>query len=219
MGIFDLNEDAIVIREPFMGSNLYYIDDFYKHPDDIAELFNKIPTYKHSGLKHPNFESLNGVYFNDRRISMKTDEITKVWDYLSSICNQKPNIAYASGLYVLTNQHNFTDKGFNNYKDNYWHPHKDTGYTSLVYLNKHDDVCGTNLYKSVKPDLPATRGEHVDPWRSKENWEIITTLKPKFNRCVLFDGLKFIHGMHIPDDRYFGKNYRLNQVFFFQEET
>ena len=80
--MFDLNEEAVVIREPFMGSNLYYIDDFYKHPDDIVELFNKTPTYKHTGLKHPNFESLNGVYFNDRRISMKTDEITKVWDYL-----------------------------------------------------------------------------------------------------------------------------------------
>ena len=29
MGIFDLNTKAVVVKEPFMGSNLYYIDNFY----------------------------------------------------------------------------------------------------------------------------------------------------------------------------------------------
>ena len=33
---------------------------------------------------------------------------------------------------------------------------------------------------------------------------------------VLFDGLKFPHGMDISNDFYFNKKYRKNQVFFFK---
>ena len=75
MGIFDLNTEAIVVKEPFMGSNLYYIDNFYKNPNEIADLFNKIPNCKHIPGMEPNAKSLNGIHFDDRRIKLKTDEI------------------------------------------------------------------------------------------------------------------------------------------------
>ena len=153
--------------------------------------------------------------FEDRRHVIKNKEITPVYDHLSKICGHIP-ISMHKDDTILTNIMKFNRNDFNNYKDNYWHPHTDCGYTAIVYLNKSDDVCGTNLYKSIKPDLPVTRGEHVDPWRSKENWERITTLKPAFNRCVLFDGRKFFHGMHIPNELYCGDEYRMNQVFFFE---
>ena len=40
------------------------------------------------------------------------------------------------------------------------------------------------------------------------------TLVAKYNRMVLFDGM-IPHAMDISNDRYFGEEYRKNQVFFF----
>ena len=60
--------------------------------------------------------------------------------------------------------------------------------------------------------------EHYRPWRPKKDFKILKTLEPEYNRLVFFDGLKFIHGANFPDDRYFGEEYRTNQVFFFLED-
>ena len=178
-------------------------------------MLRNTPSYLH----HPNRDiiqySLNGRYFEDRRHDIDNKEITPIYDHLSKICGQAP--LYESSC-ITTNKTLFFKNKFNDYKNNHWHPHIDCGYNALIYLNKGNSECGTNLYREVKPDLPESIGEHVEPWRSKENWEIIKTIKPKFNRCVLFDGLRFPHGMYIPNDRYFGEEYRLNQVFFFRDE-
>jgi len=216
MTLYELNEQAVVVQESFMGSNIYYIDDFYKHPDDIVKYFDMTysPIHRETNIRD-GCQSLNGKYFDDRRHHIVTNgEIVSVYNHLSKICGHTPLLKYYP---ILTNKTRFFKNKFNDYKNNYWHPHKDPGYTALIYMNKDDSECGTNLYNDVKPDLPETRGEHVDSWRSKENWEIMKTLKSKFNRCVLFDGNKFTHGMHIPDERYFGDQYRLNQVFFFED--
>jgi hypothetical protein len=210
MGIFDLNENANVVKEPFMGSNLYYIDNFYKNPDSILEFFSKSPKNKHTPGRDTNAETLNGIYFDDDRITIENNEVSKVWNHLSDICGHSP-----VDIQVLTNHFRFRDKNFNKSKDNFWYPHIDHGYTAIVYFNKNDTICGTNLYRSIQEDLPISRGEHVDPWRSKQNWELLTTLKPAYNRCVIFDGEKFPHGMHITDNCYFDEEYRTNQIFFF----
>jgi hypothetical protein len=59
--------------------------------------------------------------------------------------------------------------------------------------------------------------EHVLPWKSKDKYKIIKSFMPKYNRLVLFDGFKFIHGMNICNDNYFDEGYRFNQVFFFKQ--
>ena len=171
MGVFDLNDKSPIQVEKIMGSNIYYIDNFYKKPDTIVKFLNTVPATIHDPEKDAGFKSFNGVHFPTR---------------------------------------------FNDYKNNFWHPHTDTGYTALIYFNKNDSECGTNLYRNTSPDTENNVGEHVVPWRSKSKWKIIKTLKPKFNRCVLFDGDFFPHGMHIPNDKYFKDEYRLNQVVFFQ---
>jgi hypothetical protein len=216
MTLFDLNEKAVVVQESFMGSNLYYIDDFYKHPDDIVKYLDTTYAPRHTGVYTADgCQNLNGKYFDDRRHCIVTNrEILSVYTHLSKICGHTPVHKHKP---ILTNKTRFFKNKFNDYKNNYWHPHIDYGYTALIYMNKGDSECGTNLYRRVKPDLPETRGEHVDPWRSKENWEIMKTLESKFNRCVLFDGLQFPHGLHITDERYFGDQYRLNQVLFFED--
>lgn len=219
MGIFDLNLDAKVIKESFMGSNLYYIDNFYKYPDEVADLLNKVPNMRFESYSPASAPNYNGVYFDDRRVLLKTDEMLCVWKLLSQIIGGiLPDWPHGRCQDVVTNHFRFIDKNYVQCKDYYWHPHYDVGYTALVYLNKNDDICGTNLYKPIQPDLPKSRGEHVDPWRSKKNWEKITTLKPAFNRCVIFDGSKFAHGMNVVDGMYCGEEFRINQVFFFKNE-
>ena len=88
------------------------------------------------------------------------------------------------------------------------------GFGYLENFNKGDNTSGTNLYSLVKEkndEFP----EHYRPWRPKEDFKILKTLEPEYNRLVFFDGLKFLHGANFPDDRYFGEEYRTNQVFFF----
>ena len=46
---------------------------------------------------------------------------------------------------------------------------------------------------------------------------MIKSLPPKYNRLVLFDGYKFPHGMNIVNNHYFSDEYRINQVFFFDD--
>ena len=52
---------------------------------------------------------------------------------------------------------------------------------------------------------------------NKKDFIVLKTLEPKYNRFVFFDGYRFPHGMNICTDRYFGQEYRKNQVFFFDD--
>ena len=152
------------------------------------------------------------IYFEDKRHSIKSHHISKVYDFLSRVCNQTP----VTEPLILTNCTRFKKCEFNDYQNNYWWPHTDSGYTAIIYLNREDSISGTNLYENLNPEKePPNCPEHYSPWRSKKNYRLIETLQPKFNRMILFDGLKFIHGMNICNDDYFNEIYRMNQVLFF----
>ena len=140
---------------------------------------------------------------------------------MSGICNQ-PALKHnkLGDETILTNFINFKPCAFNDYKNNYWWPHKDVGYNAIVYLNKEESVSGTNLYINLNPDQePPDHPEHYRPWRNKNNFKLIKTIHSKYNRMVLFDGLKFTHGMNICDEEYFKDSYRINQVFFFKDPS
>ena len=160
--------------------------------------------------------SYNQIYFDDRRHSLKSQQIKKVYNFLSKICNQL-HVGNDNDL-ILTNFTKFKNSNFNDYKNNYWWPHVDRGYNGILYLNKLDCESGTNLYKNLNPEKePPNEPEHYQPWRNKSNYELIYSIVPKYNRMVLFDGLKYPHGMNICNDDYFSNEYRMNQVFFFSK--
>src|SRR5210317_11202 len=212
MGIFELDENHTIVTECFMNSNIYYIDNFYKNPNQILEFLKQQKTRFHTPSISKDFTSLNGIHFYDLKHIIHSNEIKIVYSHISDICNQKPR----HDNLLITNKCRFIPNNFNDYKNKYWHPHIDYGYTAIIYLNVDDEECGTNLYTNVIIDDKNSFGEHVTPWRSNYNWSVIKHLKPKFNRCVIFDGLKFYHGMNICNDKYFGDQYRLNQVLFFE---
>jgi len=139
--------------------------------------------------------------------------------YLSKICGQEHKCDIEYDL-LQTNYAKFKNIPFNDYKNNYWWPHKDSGYTALIYLNENDKTCGTNLYKPESEDEALKyQHEHSHPWRSKRYYSVIKTIEPVYNRCVLFDGLHFLHGMNIENERYFNEECRKNMVIFFSEKS
>ena len=205
--MFELNENLQIKKELFEGTVIYTIDDFYKNPKEVENyLFgkpNEIPLHKI--YEKPSF---NGVYFEDRRHDSEDNlDLKKVYDFLSGLCGQ----GYEAPD-IVTNCSRFKKHEFNDYKNYYWWPHTDGGYNGIVYFND-DDKHGTCFYEELvdPPDTP----EHYRPWGAKKDFIVIKTLEPKYNRFVFFDGYEFPHGMNICTDRYFGEEYRKNQVFFF----
>ena len=206
--MFELNSDLEIKEEILMGSKIFIIDNFYKNPDEVYDfLFNReVPLWKIE--EKPSF---NTIHFIDKRLEEYDERLLPVIGFLSYLCNQD-----ADSHEITTNMQRFFKHDFNDNKNCYWWPHQDSGYNGIIYFNKDDNTSGTNLYSAKKqyhiPD------EHFKPWQSKEDFEILKTLEPEYNRLVFFDGLKFLHGANFPDDRYFGEEYRTNQVFFFLED-
>lgn len=195
--------------EIFQDSKIYTIDNFYENPKEILNYFLSIKPSLHKIKQKPTY---NSIYFEDRRHIIENAEIIKVYEFLEFICNQTSK----SKNRIVTNATKFKKCKFNNYTNNYWWPHKDSGYNGILYFNLNDYISGTNLYECLDSKEEISHGlEHFQPWKSKEKFKLIKTLSPKYNRLVLFDGKKFFHGMNICNDDYFGNTYRFNQVFFF----
>lgn len=210
--MFEINQNYIVKKEYVDNSVIYIIDDFYKNIQEIVNFLSIIEPFVWKADQRP---SNNMVYFEDRRHSIRSKHVSKVYQFLSNLCDQLPANSDDEDL-IITNVTTFKKDKFNDYQNNYWWPHKDIGYTALIYLNENDLVSGTNLYENLNPkEEPPNYPEHYRPWRGKENYNLLKTLEPKFNRMVLFDGLKFFHGMNICNDDYFDSKYRMNQVLFF----
>ena len=210
--MFELSDNIKVDTEIFQGSKIFTIDNFYKNPDEISNYLFQNLAPLHKQYDNPTY---NNVLFEDRRLRKRDGRLESVINFLSELSSQKPLI-----YDITTNQSRFYKHDFNDYKNCIWWPHVDEGYNGIVYFNKNDTECGTNLYSQ---DIDASEmndynsiPEHFAPWRQKEKYEKIKTLIPKYNRLVLFDGYKFPHGMNVINDRYFSDEYRINQVFFFQ---
>jgi len=212
--MFELNKDIKIKKYLIENSYIYIIDDFYKNPD---ENLNFILQFESSYHKIDEYPSFNSVYFEDKRHLIKSNEIIKVYEFLGKICDQNP---LCDGDEISTNISIFRNNNFNDYINNYWWPHLDSGYTGIVYFNENDFYSGTNLYKILNIDEePPDCSEHYAPWRPKKNFELIYSIRPQYNRMVLFDGYKFTHGMNICNNDYFSDEYRINQVLFFRDHT
>jgi hypothetical protein len=202
--LFDISLDDIK-TEVFQDSVIYIVDNFYKYPNDVLALIESNKPKLWKSWQNPSY---NGLHFEDYRHDFIDTRFNLVTAALENLCNQPASEATS----ITTNKIKFNDYYFNDYFNNYWAPHNDLGYTGIVYF----DSSGTNLYERISEDV-FVENEHVAPWRSKSKYNKIKTLEAKFNRLVLFDGYKFLHGMDITDDIFF-KKYRLNQAIFFIDQ-
>ena len=210
--MFEFNNIEKIDIETIDGSNIYTIDNFFKDPESIVEYLLSTPPFVHKGHERPSF---NTIHFFEGRHVIANPQIGVI---------QKTLAAIFGGNELQTNQicsnvASFKDPIFNDYKNNYWWPHRDLGYNCLIYMNKLD-MDGTNIYHEVSPEdgvyLRENKiNEHQAPWRSKKFYSIIKTIPAKYNRLVMFDGKKFLHNMAINDDTFFHQ-YRLNLALFFK---
>jgi len=209
--MFQISSNLKINVEILDNSKIYTIDNFYINPDSVVDyILDSFPELHKSDDR----ETYNGVYFEDRRHEIESLEIKPVYKFLESLCNQKP----ISDDLIVTNLFRMKQLKFNDFENNYWWPHTDSGYTGIIYLNENDNHSGTNLYEVINlPENYSGIPEHYMPWRSKKDFNIIKTITPKYNRLVFFDGKKFYHGMNICNKIYSDKIYRFNQAFFFKE--
>lgn len=201
--IFDFNNNVSV--EYFENSPIFVIDNFYKNPTEVVNYINRHTPSLWKSWESPSY---NGKYFFDYRHNISDSKITDAIMFLAGLCRQTP----AEPSKIITNKITFSDYEFNDYFNNFWAPHIDIGYNGIIYLNEVDT--STNLYSQIDADS-WSGPEHFTPWRSKTKYQIKKQLLGKFNRCILFDGAKFLHGMDISNDNFFNGNYRLNQTVFF----
>lgn len=191
--------------------NIYVVDDFYNDPHSVISFINDSPKFVHKREQQPSF---NMKHFRDERHCINEPKLNPLINELEIFTNSKFK-DFGSGGNLFTNCQMWYDNDFNNYKDNYWWPHLDYGWTAIVYLND-DENSGTNLYEQSDDYFSQCKTtEHLEPWRSKKLWNKIYTIPSKFNRLVLFYAKDLFHGVDVTSNKY-SNDYRINQVMFFE---
>lgn len=203
--MFDFN-NIIVQEETFCGSQVYTMDNVFVDVEAVIRFLDTDPPLLWKANEKPSF---NNTYFIDRRHVLHHEVLFDLQQELSMLCRQQPATENAGH----TNFTKFLSKDFNNYQECFWWPHRDPGYTGIIYLNEYEGP-GTNLYEIVDKD-PSGAKEHEAPWRPREKFKVIKTLIAKQNRLVFFDAKKFLHGMAIETDLFFTEE-RKNLTMFFR---
>lgn len=183
--------------------------NFYKKPQKIIDHIKACKLNFHK----ENNSTFNKKLFLDKRHSGYVEDLNNVIEFFENLVNQK---CYHKKENLLTNYQLWIDKKFNNYKDNYWWPHYDEGFTLLIYLNKNNEKNGLNIYD----DTPYSKEqfkyhEHVKPWHEKSNFKLLKNIETPFNTAVFFNAKNLLHGCAINNNKNL-KHFRLNQTIFFK---
>ena len=189
------------------------IEDFYKYPDQIVKWITSFEPVWH---KHMGGYFHQGVDFLDKRHHLYNWELEPVYRFLQTITHQvvEEDSLYFHGdeqpneyFKVSTNYTKFLNNKYNNH---YFFPHKDLGKTCICYLNKNKSN-GTNFYK---PNYYQMGVEHKQHYIPKSEMEVLHHIHSEYNKLIIWDGQELYHGLCM--DKKYTKEWRLNQVFFFQ---
>jgi hypothetical protein len=215
MNMFELGNWDLY-TEDFMGSRIYYIDNFYKYP----ELVRKFTLEPLPDLWKVD-TAPNGCLYWDRRLQARIidSQVEKNYEILSQLINQRRSYKTDGGFEFISNVTRYLKHSYNDIERYNWWPHCDGGYNAIITLNNEfdDEYSGTALYHPDDKQTPREMtSEGVNPWIDKSVHRLVKDIKAKYNRCVLFDGKLFPHAMLINDYRFFEDIYRVNQVLFFE---
>lgn len=201
------------------GKRGYQIDNFYSHPEWIFNKLLTLPPQTHG----TGVSTSNGVYYTDmRHRECPSEELGYYQNIIEDLVGGiKAWTPHPPQPILQTNFMQWTDDPFNDWYNNYWWPHYDNGWSCIIYLNDSPSN-GTNIYVDKNNHFEEVQKktlEHLDPWQSKEHYELVDYLEPAFNRAFVFPAHELMHGAAVDDDTYFlhNKKFRLNQVMFFEE--
>jgi len=198
--VFEINNfDSIKFNQYY-----YELEDFYKKPDEVYNLFNTISPTLH---KWEEKNSLNTVDFLDCRHVIFSEEFKDVEKKLYKLVNRDSSKIEGKLLTNFTKFFNIK----NEFYENYWWPHTDDNtYNCIIYLN-HTPCDGTNLYEKII-NKNTKSNEHQQPWQSKKNYKLLYNIKSKYNKLVIFKSNIF-HGLAYNENKFKNK-FRKNQVIF-----
>ena len=199
--MFEINNKKIEKYEHFT-----VIRDFYKKPDEVVEFIHRYEPHWH---KNPHGYFSQGYDFDDMRHIIYTFQIKPVWDFLSQVTKQRPCQDEPDKEYSINTNYTYFRQI---YKKKHFYPHRDYGYTALIYLDK-EVANGTNIYQNISWD--ETKDEHRDHYCNQDEVKVIAHTPSEYNKLVIWNGLQ-LHGL-CQDEKYIGK-WRLNQVFPFENE-
>jgi len=207
-----------VYTEDFMGSRIYYIENFYKYPDKVKRF-----TLEPLPVMWKVDSAPNGCFYHDRRLEAHISgdpQIDKNYEILEQLIGQRRSDNADGGYEFISNVTRYLKHSYNDIENCNWWPHTDAGYNGIITLNDEwgdEEFSGTALYHPDDvQDFTGMTHEGQTPWIDKSVHRLVKDVKAKYNRCVLFDGLKFPHAMLINDYRFFEDIYRVNQVLFFE---
>lgn len=236
--------DVAVHRIGPAGHKILLADNFYQHPQKIAELA--------LGLYYTESRAVVGSYPGSR--AMITLDTTPLIQTLGKLWGEPLRPFHAEYHPVI-----FSAIQNRDYRLTPWQrqPHIDQGVTAMVYLNP-EEMCsgGTGLYRhrptglsrvpiGLTPELTRLAQQHGisaqalrtqdgyaefmntvffrPEYAVRENryindgneyWELLYKIEMKPNRLVIFDGRTF-HSQHIAPDQ-FRDYFRMNQILYFQ---
>ena len=209
--MFDLNENLEIQQETFQDTVIYTIDNFFKNPHKILNFMKSAPHTEWRGFDTPLH---NGTYYKYVKIFHFSKEIEPIINLMMPLFG-KGEIQHKG--FVLSDFY-LRDPLKNDYQKNYFWPHKDFGFTGVVFLNDYEGP-GTNLYheKNIIIRDPTIVPNSLNPWQSKDDYTLEKVLMSKFNRCIFFDAFKFWHNISVDDDAWF-KEHRYNVVIHFKND-
>ena len=119
--------DAEVHNHELLGSKFWIIDDLLEDPDRLARyLFSR----QTASLQGAPWQENNITFFKGRFFDFSDTACPVVW-LAQNLCKQ--TIDFQGGF--KTNVEGWLDDdGDNDFKNNYWFPHLDNGYTCIIYL-------------------------------------------------------------------------------------
>jgi len=222
--MWNINQKTKVTITELKGSKIYTIDNVFEDPKRLERFLFSRQTALVESLEP--FQ-MNGLEFIKGRYHDFKDKAAPIVWLASQLCGQVPSF-FGS---FKTNHDVWLKGEYNDYKNNYWFPHIDHGYNCIIYFQK-DQLNGTNLYDPSLKDEPWFMEimEKVpvgaQPWVPKSKVKLLKTLKPKYNRMVLFDGNFFPHSSAVDNDKYVVESldnlnrtdYRSNLCFFFHPQ-
>ena len=85
--MFEINKNLDINTKDVEGSTVYIIDNFYKNPDEVVNLLQRI---KPPLWKKGETPSYNGIYFEEYRHFFKRGDIAETYEFIAKICGQDP---------------------------------------------------------------------------------------------------------------------------------
>jgi hypothetical protein len=214
--IFQISDKLSIIKK----DDYCIIDNFYKYPDKVVEWIDNFnyPMWKY----HP--DSRNGIDYYDCHLWVKGNDFELYSNLIEDKILNLLSEIYPNSIFANKAPQEYRFNLFKSIKLPKKHiqsfPHYDTSnILFLVFLDKLNSG-GTAIYNNTnKINFDTIDNEEKNLLFNVNNIPIKTIMESKFNRCIIFDASRLLHGAYIDDYKKVKDNWRITQIYSFDRKT